>query len=87
MLFVLFRKNFTGYSLESRLHFRIHSDLMNLTGKKADELVGKKMSDSPTGIEIAEEAYEEAEEAFIETSTDFVDTIAVTPPISSSTKL
>lgn len=31
------KKNYTGYSLESRLHFRIHSTLMELNARKAAE--------------------------------------------------
>lgn len=30
------KKNYTGYSLESRLHFRIHTALSELRGDKKD---------------------------------------------------
>ncbi|KAJ8665419.1 hypothetical protein QAD02_007081 [Eretmocerus hayati] len=37
------KKNFSGYNLESRLHFRIHSGLMELSGLKSEELLDKRL--------------------------------------------
>ncbi|XP_066586378.1 tetratricopeptide repeat protein 39B-like [Prorops nasuta] len=40
------KKHYTGYSLETRLHFRIHAELSRLTGKNPEEFIKAEIKEA-----------------------------------------